>query len=350
MFTDAHLTGELSTGYGPYQFFNTVPVGPPGLLKPGVVLRVAEHLQFEPGTIDFSKTNTERYHGGSLVEELAALLSLSLGIRLKAAGSNRRFDSSGDPKGRPHAWAFHNTPVLLKSDLLASRLPFTTGTHSLNDDQLLTTLPLLSPEQANAVVRAARLYQDSIWLAEAEPHLAWLMLVSAVESAANYWRSSEDPVERLKEDIPDLVSALEDSGGAKLVEQVARILSIRIGATKSFVDFLAAFLPPPPPNRPPQWAQVSWDLRDLRRSFRKIYSWRSQALHGGTPFPQPMCNPPHRVDEHFAEKPTGTASSQSGGVWLADDTPMLIHTFEYIARGALGNWWRSFAETSPSGA
>ncbi len=39
LFTDAHVTGELTEGYGPYQFLNPVPAGLPARsLKPGVFL------------------------------------------------------------------------------------------------------------------------------------------------------------------------------------------------------------------------------------------------------------------------------------------------------------------------
>jgi hypothetical protein len=46
-------------------------------------------------------------------------------------------------------------------------------------------------------------------------------------------------------------------------------------------------------------------------------------------------------DSPPAEIPIGLAASTKGGVWTAKDLPMLIHTFEYIVRGALLNWWRS---------
>jgi hypothetical protein len=30
-----------------------------------------------------------------------------------------------------------------------------------------------------------------------------------------------------------------------------------------------------------------------------------------------------------------------GGVWLAKDTPIQLHTFEYIVRNSIINWWKS---------
>ena len=53
-----------------------------GRLNPSITLRVAIHSEFEHPPTD--KSNTRLYHGGRLCDEVAALFSLSLGIRLKA--------------------------------------------------------------------------------------------------------------------------------------------------------------------------------------------------------------------------------------------------------------------------
>jgi len=75
--------------------------------------------------------------------------------------------------------------------------------------------------------------------------------------------------------------------------------------------------------------------------LRKIYDWRSKALHGGTPFPEPMCNPPFQQKDACFEKPIGLASQTKGATWVAADTPMCLHIFEYIVRHSLLNWWDS---------
>jgi len=62
-------------------------------------------------------------------------------------------------------------------------LPAVTGQHSMMAIEEIKTFAALSPEQAIALGRAARLYQDALWLAESEPNLSWLMLVAAVETA-----------------------------------------------------------------------------------------------------------------------------------------------------------------------
>ena len=112
---------------------------------------------------------------------------------------------------------------------------------------------------------------------------------------------------------------------------------------RKFVDFLMEFLPTPPQARPADWAQHSWIEEDMRKSLRVIYGHRSRALHDGIPFPAPMCETAMRLDPQWAapaEKPLGDAVSTAGGVWVRQDIPMLLQTFEHIARGALLEWWR----------
>jgi hypothetical protein len=40
--------------------------------------------------------------------------------------------------------------------------------------------------------------------------------------------------------------------------------------------------------------------------------------------------------------------SMGGGVWKAEDVPILLNAFEHIARNALLNWWASLAAASSS--
>jgi hypothetical protein len=103
----------------------------------------------------------------------------------------------------------------------------------------------------------------------------------------------------------------------------------------------------PPPRRPVQWAQQSWEPRDMKKSLGLIYGHRSNALHGGIPFPAPMCLAPMTIGSNPmpVEVPIGLSSSTKGATWAAKDTPMLLHTFEYIARGALLNWFRSLLDS-----
>jgi hypothetical protein len=208
----------------------------------------------------------------------------------------------------------------------------------------LSLLPKISPLDAIALIRAVRLYQDALWIAESEPSLSWVMLVSSIEAAANRWRTADvSPLEKLKDSKPELVAFLDDTGVEGLSSKVAECVADSLGSTKKFVDFVMRFLPLPQSVRPAEWGQHSWEPQQMNKTMRLIYGYRSDALHGGRPFPAPMCEPPYRHGDWGApaEKPLGLATSTMGGTWLAKDTPMLLHTFEYIVRHALLKWWQS---------
>jgi hypothetical protein len=221
-------------------------------------------------------------------------------------------------------------------------LPGALGDHRFACTHPLSQLPELGMGDSVALVRSARLYQDAVWLAESQPGLAWLLLVSAVETAAHHWRQSQDsPVDRLRASKPDLESLLVPIGGEELLQRVAEILADSFGSSRKFLDFLHSFLPSPPPVRPPAYAQLEWEWAALQRSLRRVYTCRSNALHSGIPFPWPMCASPRPVQGAHEEKPLGSAMSALGGIWRIEHAPMLLHVFEYIARHAVLNWWTS---------
>ncbi len=73
----------------------------------------------------------------------------------------------------------------------------------------------LSPGDAIALVKSARLYQDALWISESQPAFSWLFFVSAIEIVANHWRKGKaSPLERLKVAKPDLVKLL---GGRSVI-------------------------------------------------------------------------------------------------------------------------------------
>jgi len=344
LFSDARITGKNTKNFKPYYFLNPVPQEcNPGFIQPAIYLRMENYLK--PDSPDMSHTNSEHYHGGSLIDEIAALTSLALGIRIKAGSISRYFD--GEPHGHPVEWMSKPKPVVLM-DNRKIIIPTLLGKHSLNGLNLLSKFPKFSPQDAIILVRVSRLYQDALWIAESDPSLAWLMIVSAVEGAAYHWKQSEDsPLDRLKISKPDLVKLLDDTGIQDLSTKVANHIADSIGCTKKFIDFIINFLPPPPQNRPEKWGQFTWEEGEMKKAMNLIYGYRSKALHVGIPFPAPMCISPCFKESNkkmYLEKPMGSASSTLGGTWKSKDTPMLLSTFEYIARKSLLKWWDSLGK------
>lgn len=346
LYSDAIFYGaiERNPADSPYQVLNAFNApwtgSRAGPDQPVLFLRVGWHLGEQP-TPQMDATDTGSYHGGDVQDEIAALISLAIGARLKAGHYTRMADSE-DPRGRP--WADTERPIPMVGGPASPRiLPGFQRPRTVTD-ALLETYYMLSPADATALVRAARLYQDAVWIAEAEPQLSWLMLVSAIETAAGQWRSQRSSARDLFLELePDLASKLSVVGGDEAVGLVARHLSHQLRATRKFIDFSMNFLPPAPEHRPPTWLQLDWSPSHMRATLAKIYIHRSGALHAGTPFPWPMCFLPFRSSEQEppAEVPHGSATAAQGGVWTKEDTPLLLHTFEYITRGVITNWWKA---------
>jgi len=188
---------------------------------------------------------------------------------------------------------------------------------------LLSTYIHLTAAQAVALVRAARLYQDAIWVAEAQPELAWLLFVSAIEVVATQHQvESNVPADLLQAAYPDLYTTLARAGSGTLVAECADHLARLLRATQRFLKFTLDFLPPEPPRPDKQQVDlIPWKPQTLRPILSRIYEYRSRALHDGIPFPKPMCDAPEFAG-WYHERPGGLASGTNDAAWLREDTPV----------------------------
>lgn len=344
-YSDVHVVGEVSEGLGPYKLLNALPMQADGNVAIAIVLRTAyfEYAAWPGAATRTLKTNVERYHGGTFAEEFAALCSLCLGIRLKAGDANRRFDSA-DPLGRFQAYQSRVPPSLIFNRSRAI-VPSALAIPSLdNIRERLRPIPSIEYRMLTELVRAARAYQDALWIAESEPNLAWLLLVSALEIAASaHVSDTGSPEENLREYQPRLAVVLESAGGSELVANVGDLLKNLYSATRKFIRFCEQFAPPPPEVRPSMdWMQIEWTWPNLKKILTKVYEHRSNALHAGIPFPAPMCRRPERWNEERAVSEraiTGLAESTLGATWAPKDAPISLNAFQYIVRASLLKWW-----------
>lgn len=350
-YTDVDFSGLTAT-CGPYTFYNTLArPRAVGSTAPGLVLRYVESREATRTEVRL-KTDTKGFSGGWLVEDLAALAALLLSARVEPGGQSRVFPPwlTDDPLGRPIATEASPPPTFhpRNSQLVA---PGALGFRKVEQLLLLSHLPSLDPVKVIALIRSARLFQDALWLVEQEAQLSWLMLVSAIEGAATVWRGSQaSPSDRLSFSRPELAKRLRQAGGEGLLEEVAEDVADSLGATRKFVEFCVEFLPAPPATRPAQAFQVQWDDEFWLQALKKIYGYRSKALHVGTPFPPPMCRAP------FVERPgalpnergtIGLAESTMGATWNAKDLPVSLNTFVYFAGAVLVNWLKHAGSRSP---
>lgn len=341
LFSDSYITGEINDDRGPYQFLNLIPyVNGPGVINESIMLRVAWFI--DGRGIYGVKTDYSKYHGGWANDEIAALASLRLGIRLKAGEEVRRFGSyNTDPLGTPKAACKKKPEIFFKErEPILPGVIKTVNIESLKDIQGLKNV---TSSQYAALVRAARQFQDAIWIAESEPELAWLMLVSAIETAANEWSMQDiSPIEKMKESKPELSELIVSKGGEDLLAVIAKDFAPTLGATNKFIKFCLAFMPDPPELRPAEFAQVNWTRNGFKSILSIVYKYRSTALHAGTPFPAPLCWPPgkYNATEGLAEKGClSLAVHALGSSWKSTDLPISMNTFSYFVNGVLNNWW-----------
>lgn len=109
LYTDTLLDGN-QTAYGLYRLINTLAADSSGdrimtnLISgqstlaydihciPKLALHIDYYFQKDQSLdIDWSKKNDETYHRGGLADEISAIISLLLGIRLQAGGITRDF-------------------------------------------------------------------------------------------------------------------------------------------------------------------------------------------------------------------------------------------------------------------
>ena len=200
--------------------------------------------------------------------------------------------------------------------------------------------PHVKERKQLALVRAARAYANGLWWANEDPNLAWLQLVTAVESAARETGlAGVDDLEILREFDVRLWSALE-AADDEVRRKVARARVPMMGVTRKFTDFIVARAEQPPEDERPN-SSDRFDWNDLRPAIKQIYRLRSTALHEGTPFPMPMLHEPAVATNGSAiqETPGGLSAGGLGGIWHAKKMPMLLSTFEQVARSALLSWW-----------
>jgi hypothetical protein len=344
LFTDARVVGEPQP-LGPYRLLNTVADRAGNREVPAMHLRVTSDQIIRP--IDWRATRAEHYHGGTANDEIAALLSLEAGMRAAVGDAPVRiFQPDGDPYGRPYAFVMDRQPPRVRDPGPAARVPAVTGTRDVSDLPRLVRFAELDGGDAIAVVKAARLYQEALWLAESAPELAWLLLVSAAEAAAVHAEAQDGTdLERLEAWSPDLAVVLRSTCGDAALAEAARLIAPVTGATRKFVAFMQRFAPTTLPEpRPAEAFRV--DLGSSRKRgdlYSRVYGYRSLALHAGRPFPGPMCRGPGAADERGGtpERPFGPISAFGTAVWHAKDIPILLNTFAVLVRDALLAWWGS---------
>jgi hypothetical protein len=350
LYTDALLDGGWLT-FGPYEFIfsDHVRTATVGNARQLLTLRMWDHLEDQPSDGQWkNETDVVDYFGGDIGDEMAALVGLALGCRMRSGGSSRKgLPLENLPLGLPDE-SDHQAPALQPPhrramiETLADRL-------ELDDArELLELYPSISGPDAVALVRSAQQYVDGLWLADADPRLAWIKLVGALEAAANRRDDARqsDPVGQLKRHKPKLYRELKDGPAdalAAVAEEVSRLFRVEV----KLRSFVKAFDPGPPLARP---ASEAWRFKwsDLDEALSVIYDHRSRDLHDGIPFPWALCEPPELMPEETVpcERFPALGVSGRGGRWTGEELPMYLHVFAHVVGGSLRNWWSSLGTSA----
>ena len=336
---------------GPNQVFGSLTLFPTGTgtyrdgsLRPSLAARIATEYA---DSIDSenARRNSQISTGLSTGEEIAALISLLLGVRIRDGGPVRVYPAGRDAAGFPW-YGHHAPPILVESPVRARIFPSPSDEEvDLGDcDPMLSSFGALSPAASTVLVKAARHYSEGLWIVEADPEQAWLQFVTAVEVVAVHHQTETiDPVDVFRAAYPGATRKIEASGGEDLLKGVAKEFKRLLSAGRRVQTFMENFRPTPPNKRPADAAvRIEWDS-ELIDHVKKIYALRSALLHSGTPFPAPLlAGIGSDLDEHgcLPEKPEGIWSTGESE-WDASELPMHIHVFAYVVRGALLNWWRA---------
>ncbi|HEX8084520.1 MAG TPA: hypothetical protein VF529_09540 [Solirubrobacteraceae bacterium] len=344
VYSDAPARGELRLG--PYRFINTLAeergVGSAALR---LVIRADDHLGEPDYTTPIDEEDVTAWVGGDLSDELAAVLSLALARRMRSGGVTREGWANGDPVGTPIEGK-HDPPVLIPPRG-APMLPRVAEVMSLQDaEPFLEQYRRLGQDDAVAVARAARQFADALWLADADARLSWIKLVGAVETAANRWDAAKEtsPVALLRRHRKRVYNAIKDCG-EDVVLRVAKDLAGTFKATDKFKGFLLEFDPGPPKDRP-DVGRFDWS--GLADALDWVYTHRSRDLHAGIAFPAPLCEPPAAGAGPPHETFPAIAAEAGGGRWMAEQLPLYLHVFVYVAGDAIRRWWMALPAGAPA--
>ncbi|EOP2237326.1 hypothetical protein QSF66_002096 [Escherichia coli] len=321
-----------------YCFLNMLPrITKQSTVASSITVRTKWYSDLNNMILSSSQSHTKDYHGGWYNDEIAALSSLLLGVRFHAGSITRHYDYYTGKFGRIQAES--SFPPVLEFKHNKPIVPNAIKEIDITNLKELNNLHLLSEKNFNYLIRAARSYQNALWICESSPNMSWLLMVSALECAANQWaKSNASKEERFKHAKPELYEKLDTNEFRHLISIIANEFKDSFGATKKFVDFCLYFLPDEPHVRP-KVGRIDWGKESLSTTFKKIYSYRSKALHGGQPFPEPMCSYSEVWDGYIAER--ARACSTLGGTWLNEDVPINLNTFNFMTHSILNKWWQS---------
>ena len=306
---DAHIVGECT--YGPYYFTVWEPPKSEGEERK-LCLRV-------PHKVGFWGDESNRgsfYHGGGIADELVALASLFFRRRFKLGPIVRIND---EPR------------YITKDGQRFIDSPLISGSSNLQElSNWLKLVERLNSKYHQKFILAVRFYHQALLLIEEQPDLAYLNLVSAIESLCQDTDIGEVRLSELDEGLAKLVNSIENENLRNKIEQA--ILKRERFHKRKFVTFILNHMEESfwtEEGRPEVGRIRPEDLPDI---LKRIYDQRSRTLHNGEPFPPTVFSPPTYYEE---EIPFSLSVTHMGRKWERKEFIPHPHFFERLVNHVL---------------
>lgn len=317
--TNAEVIGEMS--YGPYYFSVwELGFGKREGDERRLCLRVEHRMTVGDDTPMIDPSREGFYHGGGVPDELIALSSLFLRRRL-SLGPVVRMDNL--PRMYDHRFSSRSW---VDQSVIAGQS---------NLAELQEWFPLVEQLRSDLHQRfilASKLYQQSLAVIETNSEMSYLNLISAIEVLSGDHDIGEVTLEDRDKKLAELVDSVAD---VKLRQAIAlQILKSERFIQRRFVMFTMDHIDDEfftDPNRP-TLGRV--ERENLPHLLKRIYQYRSNALHGGEPFPSFVLRAPIQGEE----MPFGLNITQGERVWDSKDYIPLLHFFERLVRYVLLNY------------
>lgn len=342
LYTDAY---KIESAYShvncPYTLVNPDVLTTKPICLPRIILQVEEFNYLGKNIKKAKNFYSDFYLINNIPDQVAVILSLILGVRIRAGNESRLFQAVNLDQGIPlHRYIdldpaqvelIKNKPLL---PTILKNIDNENGFFSLNIvDQYISSFSSLTVTQAELVIRAAKLYRDAIWIVDSEPQLSLILLISVIELL-----SQQDKID----DSEHVCNGI--------CQICKKHICKRPSSRKQFENFLINYLPDPPTKRCREENQINWNELKKKKNnniFLQMYRFRSKFLHEGIAFPLDFLNPNSfwvgESDEEFRyEKSIKTSISNQ----LIELSPMSLSIFEYIVRNAALKWWRSIINVS----
>ncbi|HIF0226745.1 TPA: hypothetical protein ACXYKD_003714 [Legionella anisa] len=339
------ITGAIDSK--PISLLNPVIHNNKGVFLPRIILRYFCYINGD-AVIDYASKPAESkiksYEPAP--NELSYLINLCLGIRTEVGTCMRKFkpaltdNSNYGFISNSQYYPNYEKEVLLSGSPL---IPSLFRTVNLSIENYFNKLISMKEKELSNAVRAAKLYSNALFLAERAPKISWIMLVSAIEAAAESQRYKIDNLDLIKNEFPELYDLIDSSNKShEIFKELNNVINLK--AQKKFIQFIKKYYPIPQKRTDlPEGFLIDWDNFD--KALKKIYEYRSNALHsvGTGAFPQEMCYPPFKIQDgeqvEIEREWVGEIFYGRGRVRLnQEDIPMNLAKFEEIVRLSLLKW------------